>query len=171
MTEPTTDDRPTDTIRDAFEAMLWFLACVIGPLRPRKITPAEEIGALAACEVETDFEPDEPPAPLLALRDLVTRAAEEHNRRAAAGGDWTPERIREARERCDALRLAIDAMTTEEGEDPAEELFQSAREADPGSSFFDAHLSMIDAHRDRVTALRGAWIAAREDLPAALGEI
>ena len=181
MTAPTTD-RPTDTIRDAFEAMLWFLACVIGPLRPRKITPAEEIGALAACEVETDFEPDEPPAPLLALRDLVTRAAEEHNRRALddwhareqaklGGADWTPERIREARERCEPLRIAIEEMTTEEGEDPAEELFQSAREADPGSSFFDAHLSMIDAHRDRVTALRGAWIAAREDLPAALGEI
>ncbi len=160
--------RPTDTIRDAFEAMLWFLACLIGPLRPRKITPAEEIGALAACEVETDFEPDEPPAPLLALRALIQRAAEEHNRRAAAGGDFTPERHREARERCDALFRAIEAMTTEEGEDPAEELFQSAREADPGSSFFDAHLSMIDAHRDRVTALRGAWIASREDLPVAL---
>ena len=43
----TADTRPKDTIRDAFEAMLWFLACLIGPLRPRKITPAEEIGALA----------------------------------------------------------------------------------------------------------------------------
>ena len=99
--------RPTDPIRDAFEAMLWFLACLIGPLRPRKITPAEEIGALAACEVELDPNgPDE--APLLALRDLIQRAAEEHNRRtSAAAADMPAERLREMRERCEDAYAAV----------------------------------------------------------------
>jgi hypothetical protein len=150
--------QPTDTIRDAFEAMLWFLACLIGPLRPRKITPAEEIGALAACEVETDFEPDEPPAPLLALRDIIQRAAEEHVhplRIVYGGADWTPERLREARERCE--RATPGPWRTVDRWDGSEV------RSDPGTRVIVA----VD-----LCAEDAAFIAhARADLPAALAEI
>ena len=180
----TTDDRPTDPIRDAFEAMLWFLACLIGPLRPRKITPAEEIGALAACEVELDPNgPDE--APLLALRDLIQRAAEEHNRRAGyfvraatgtldgddaddaasyrAAGDFTPERIREARERCER---ATPGPWLTRGDALLDDHIQ-IKHIENGVTFRIARVASFDR-----TAENAAFIAhAREDLPAALAEI
>ncbi|OPZ03595.1 MAG: hypothetical protein BWZ09_02355 [Alphaproteobacteria bacterium ADurb.BinA305] len=101
MTEPTTD-RPTDTIRDAFEAILHLLACLLGTVRTsHEPTAAEMIGAMGACEVFLDGYYEDTHAGLDALRDLIQRAAEEHSRRATTGGDWTPERIREARERCE----------------------------------------------------------------------
>ena len=180
----TADTRPKDTIRDAFEAMLWFLACLIGPLRPRKITPAEEIGALAACEVELDPNgPDE--APLLALRDLIQRAAEEHNRRAGyfvraatgtldgddaddaasyrAAGDFTPERIREARERCER---ATPGPWLTRGDALLDDHIQ-IKHIENGVTFRIARVASFDR-----TAENAAFIAhAREDLPAALAEI
>lgn len=61
----------------------------------------------------------------------------------------------EARE---SLRIAIETITTEEGEDPAEELYEALRAAAP----LDAHEEAINEHRDRVNSLRGAWLAARE---------
>ena len=78
--------------------------------------------------------------------------------------------LRAAEERWHAFRVAIETITTEEGEDPAEELFESARDLVHGD-IAEEHEDMIDSHRARVNALRGAFLDARTDLPRALREI
>ena len=83
----TADTRPKDTIRDAFEAMIALLQMLINRKFSGLYTPAVRLGVEAAEEVElTHWHPQKA---FLALRDLIQRAAEEHNRRAAVGGDWT----------------------------------------------------------------------------------
>lgn len=103
MTAQTTDDRTPDSIRDAFEAMIAFLTILIGGPMPRAWP---EIAAVAAraigSQARTTGEADRAVAALASFRDLIQRAAEEHNRRAsAAAADMPAERIREMRERCD----------------------------------------------------------------------
>lgn len=120
----TTDTRSKDTIRDAFEAMLAFFAFLFTRKRVEDRNAAIEIGENAADQV--DITHPHSGLPVRALRDLVQRAAAEHaqiegcdvcgrtpttsgsedgeQRHVCAehGGDWTPERIAEALERCDA---------------------------------------------------------------------
>lgn len=141
MTAPTTDNRPTDTIRDAFEAMIAFLTILIGGPMPRAWPDIAAVAARAiGSQARTTEEADRAVAALASFRDLIQRAAEEHNRRAAAGA-FTPERMREARERC----AEIDRR------------YQAGLESD--SNREDLALTVL--------AIR----AAREDLPAALSEI
>ena len=150
MTEPTTD-RPTDTIRDAFEAMIAFLTILIGGPMPRAWPDIAAVAARAiGSQARTTEEADRAVAALASFRDLIQRAAEEHNRRAAAGGAFTPKRIREARERCD--KATPGPWTADDGRlyGPPDESGQSVRLQDDDLDFA--------AH-------------AREDLPAALAEI
>lgn len=119
----TTDTRSKDTIRDAFEAMLAFFAFLFTRKRVEDRNAAIEIGENAADQV--DITHPHSGLPVRALRDLIQRAAEEHaqiegcdvcgrtpttsgsedgeQRHVCAehGGDWTPERIAEALERCE----------------------------------------------------------------------
>jgi len=105
--------RPPSTIAAAFEAMLAFFICLIGPRPHRKITPAEEIGALAACEVETDFTPDSPPTDLTRLRDLIQRAAEEYAQ-IRADASKRLDRVAASRRERKAADLAAGRVTEEE---------------------------------------------------------
>jgi hypothetical protein len=104
--------RPPSTIAAAFEAMLAFFICLIGPRPHRKITPAEEIGALAACEVETDFTPDSPPTDLTRLRDLIQRAAEEYAQ-IRADASKRLDRVAASRRERKAADLAAGRVTEE----------------------------------------------------------
>ena len=145
MTAPTTD-RPTDPIRDAFEAMLAFFICLIGPRPHRKITPAEEIGALAACEVETDFTPDSPPTDLTRLRDLIQRAAEEYAQIRAEASKRLGRGDASRRER-KAADLAAGPVTEEE----LAEI--EARTSGPGPLAGDGEL--LRRCRAEIVSLRG----------------
>ena len=176
MTAPTTD-RPTDPIRDAFEAMLAFFICLIGPRPHRKITPAEEIGALAACEVETDFTPDSPPTDLTRLRDLIQRAAEEYAQIRAEASKRLGRGDASRRER-KAADLAAGPVTEEE----LAEI--EARTSGPGPLAGDGELlrrcrAEIERLRGNVETLEtkladaqgehGRLTAERSELLAALG--
>ena len=159
MTEPTTD-RPTDTIRDAFEAMLAFLRLLMTPWKMPLSTDPQL--AIEAARILGSW-PNSPH--MWNLSDLIQRAAEEHNRRAAAGGDFTPERIREARERCERATPGpwvhsppgVDEphVSTKIGSDGERVNWLASPRSAPSKRWHDA-----------------AFIAhAREDLPAALAEI
>ena len=72
--------------------------------------------------------------------------------RAPVHGEY--ERAREN------LRIAIERIATEEDEDPAYELFESVQDVLP-RDLLDACAGMLDKHRERVNALRAAFVAWR----------
>mgnify|MGYP000423295899 FL=1 len=98
--------RPTDPIRDAFEAMIALLQMLINRKFSGLYTSAVRLGV----EVGEQLDITHPHSgkSLLALRDLIQRAAEEHNRRtSAAAADMPAERLREMRERCEDAYAAV----------------------------------------------------------------
>ena len=171
MTAPTTDDRrPTDTIRDAFEAMIAFLTILIGGPMPRAWP---EIAAVAARAIDSWARTAEGAdravaalavAALASLRDLIQRAAEEYNRRAsAAAADMPAERIREMRERCDKATPGPWAVRDEGREGIG---IDQAGINNIGSDRFILNEGANGTRADLDFAAH-----AREDLPAAIAEI
>jgi len=98
------------------------------------------------------------------LCDLVNRAAEEHGRRAAVGGNFTPERIREARERCAIPELTPAPWIVRD--DCGGRGVDRGDRDNIGSDRFILNEGANGSYADLAFAAH-----AREDLPAVLAEI
>ena len=98
--------------------------------------------------------------PVAPLSDVDADSATERLLADARLGRTTRMFLSDAEEAQESLRVAIERLTTEEGEDPVENLFENAQDIMP-RDLLGACAKMLDKHRERVNALRAAFVAWR----------